>query len=92
MPELQVEVAYAMPQQQHVIPVTVPAGSTLLEAIHLSGILARVPEIDLTTAGVGVFGKPQALDHRLRDGDRVEIYRPLRVDPTQARRARAKKS
>jgi len=57
-------------------------------AIERSGLLARRAPVDLS-AGVGVYGKPCALDDPVRDGDRVEIYRPLRADPKQARRRRA---
>ncbi len=86
---LQVEVAYALPEQQSLLSVTLPAGSTAEEAIRASGILERHPEIDLTSQSVGVFGQVVGLDTPLNDGDRVEIYRPLQVDPKQARKRRA---
>jgi uncharacterized protein len=84
-----VEVAYITPQQQTVIPLQVPAGTTLAQAIGLSGIRQRHPDIDLGTQAVGVFGELATLDRVLRDGERVEIYRPLRADAKQARRRRA---
>jgi len=64
-------------------------GETALEAIRRSGLLERFAEIDLSVQGIGVWGRPCPLDTPLRDGDRVEIYRPLAVDPKEARRLRA---
>lgn len=84
-----VEVVYATPQQQTVIPLQVPAGTALGQAIVLSGIGQRHPEIDLGTQAVGVFGELATLERVLRDGERIEIYRPLLADPKQARRRRA---
>lgn len=83
---LRVEVAYARVDRQFVIPVEVDAGATLADAVAASGILARCPEIDLEKNRVGVFGKLAKLDRRLRDGDRIEIYRPLIGDPKEIRR------
>lgn len=62
---------------------------TLRQAIEQSGILALYPEIDLNRNKVGVFGKARALTEPARAGDRIEIYRPLPVDPKTARRRRA---
>ncbi|WP_170005768.1 RnfH family protein [Marinobacter guineae] len=90
---IQVEVAYARPDKQEIIPVQVPEGTTALEAAKLSGIADIFPEIDVDATDMGVFGKvikdPAA--HELREGDRVELYRQLRIDPKQARLNRAKK-
>ncbi|WP_296935251.1 RnfH family protein [uncultured Marinobacter sp.] len=90
---MQVEVAYARPDRQEIVPVNVPEGTTALEAAKLSGITDIFPEIDPDTIDMGVFGKvikdPAA--HVLREGDRVELYRPLKIDPKQARLNRAKK-
>lgn len=68
--------------------VTVEAPVTVLASIHLSGLLAHCPEIDLSTLEVGVWGRKSPLDQVLRSFDRVEIYRPLTVDPKVARRER----
>ena len=87
--QIQVEVIYALPQRSWAIPVTLDAGSTLQQAIVCSGILEQCPEIDLASSRVGIYGKLQGLDTVLRAGDRVEIYRSLRVDPKEARRKRA---
>jgi uncharacterized protein len=87
--EIQVEVAYAIPAQQVILPIKVTAGATVEEAIKLSGILERFPEIQLEQAKVGIFSKLTKLDSVLRDKDRVEIYRPLIADPKEVRRKRA---
>ncbi len=86
---VRVEVVYATPQQQTVIPLQAPVGTTIGQAIALSGIVQRHPEIDLATQAVGVFGDRATLERVLRDGERIEIYRPLLADPKQARRRRA---
>jgi uncharacterized protein len=84
-----VEVAYARPGEQIVLNVRVREGARIAEAIRASGILASHPEIDLTTASVGVFGRLAQFDTPLRDRDRVEIYRPLVADAKEVRRQRA---
>ena len=84
-----VEVAYAAPARQEVIEVCVRPGATVEQVIRASGMLARFPEIDLTLQRVGIFGETARLQDAVRDGDRVEIYRPLVADPKEARRARA---
>jgi hypothetical protein len=88
-----VEVAYARPDKQEIVPVQVPEGTTAIEAVKLSGITAIFPEIDADSIDMGIFGKviKKPADHELRDGDRVELYRPLQIDPKQARLNRAKK-
>ncbi|MHA7834496.1 MAG: RnfH family protein [Algiphilus sp.] len=86
---LRVSVAFAYPDRQVLLSTDLPEGATLRDAIEHSGIRDKVPEINLDTMRVGVFGKLKALDDAVRSGDRVEIYRPLRADPKEARRARA---
>ena len=86
---IRVEVAYARPDEQAVIPVDVPADATLEQAIGLSRIRERFPEIELDSAKVGVFGKLSSLSATLHPGDRVEIYRPLIADPKAVRKQRA---
>jgi len=85
-PEIKVEVAYALPERQSILPVVMPAGSTVQEAIMASGIRDLYPEIDLDAQKVGIFGRLAKLDEVLRAGDRVEIYRPLKADPKEVRR------
>ena len=84
-----VEVAYALPDEQVIIPLEIEAGADCEQAITRSGILTRYPEIDLAVNKVGVFGKLGRLDVVLREGDRVEIYRPLLADPKEIRKQRA---
>ena len=86
---IEVEVAYARPDEQVILPLRVPAGTAIEDAIRRSGILDRFPEIDLAANKVGVFGKVGRLDQALAEGDRVEIYRPLIADPKEARKQRA---
>jgi putative ubiquitin-RnfH superfamily antitoxin RatB of RatAB toxin-antitoxin module len=69
-----------------------PEGATLQQALDASGILQRYPQIDLGTQKVGVFGKLKPLDTVLADHDRVEIYRPLLVDPKLSRQRRVEKT
>ena len=88
---MRVEVAYARPDLQLILPADVDEDSTAEHAIRQSGILERFPEIDLSQHKIGIFSKPCKLDQRLRPGDRVEIYRPLIADPKEARRNRAAK-
>ena len=88
---IRVEVAYAKPEEQAIINVTLPEGATVEQAIVNSGILSRFPEIDLSHAKVGIFSKACKLDQVLEESDRVEIYRPLLHDPKEARRSRAAK-
>ncbi len=84
-----VEVAYARPDEQRIIELQVPPGTTVAEAIERSGIVEQFPEIDLAKNKVGIFGKLSKLDNVLQAGDRVEIYRPLIADPKEARKKRA---
>lgn len=86
---MRVEVAYARPDVQVILVVELADGATANDAIAASGILSRFPEIDLTQNKIGVFSQLCGLDQPLRPGDRVEIYRPLPVDPKEARRQRA---
>jgi putative ubiquitin-RnfH superfamily antitoxin RatB of RatAB toxin-antitoxin module len=91
---LEVEVAFALPERQRLIPLAVPEGTTARQAVAMAGLEAAFPELPQATfreADLGIFGKrlrdPDAV--RLRAGDRVEVYRPLQLDPKAARSARA---
>jgi uncharacterized protein len=86
---MKVGIAYASVKRQAWLTVDVPDDATIRDAIERSGVLAQFPEIDLERQKVGVFGKVAALDTRLEEGDRVEIYRPLTADPKTIK-ARAK--
>jgi hypothetical protein len=86
---IKVEVAYARPDVQVIIPVEVPEGATLEQALISSRIQHRFPEIDPASSKVGIFGKLSKLSAVLKPGDRVEIYRPLIADPKAVRKQRA---
>jgi len=87
--EILVEVAYALPQQQLIVQLKVPEGTTAEQAARHSGILEKFPEINLDENKLGIFGKLVKNDTPLRERDRVEIYRPLIADPKEVRRQRA---
>lgn len=88
---IHVEVAYATASTQKIIPLEIPAATTIAAAILQSGILQQFPEINLSKAKVGIFGKLTTLQSQVQNGDRIEIYRPLLIDPNQARLLRSKK-
>jgi len=86
---IRVEVAYALPDKQAIVEVDVAEGTSALEAARQSGIAAQFEGIDLDNAKLGIFGKSVSANQVLREGDRVEIYRPLIADPKEVRRERA---
>ena len=86
---INIEVAYAEPETQVIIPLTVPQGTTIEQAIKQSGVLEMFPGIDLAVNKVGIFSKLSKLDSTLREKDRVEIYRKLIADPKEVRKRRA---
>lgn len=86
-----VEVAYGSAENQSLIQLQVQRGTTLIEAIRLSGMADKFPEINIFDSRKGIFGKFAEDDKVLGNHDRVEIYRPLLVDPREARRRRARK-
>ncbi|WP_446810243.1 RnfH family protein [Methylomonas sp. 2BW1-5-20] len=85
---MNVGVCYAQADRQIWLRLEVPEGSTIGEAIELSGVLKQYPEIDLETQKVGIFGKLAKLDAVVKEGDRVEIYRKITADPAQVQRRR----
>lgn len=89
---MRIGVVHATPQRQVQLTVELPAGSTVAEAIERSGIRAQFPGLLVDPDAVGIFGRKVTLDQVLRDGDRVEIYRPLQADPKEVRRQRAARS
>lgn len=84
-----VEVAWAEPARQLVLPVELPVGATVAEAIEASRIREQVPGLEVEADKVGIFGRKVSLEQTLAAGDRVELYRPLLADPKEARRAKA---
>lgn len=87
---IQVGVAHATPTEQIWREIEVPEGTTVRDAIEASGILNEFPAIDLNVNNVGIFGKITALDATVEDGDRVEIYRPITVEPEKLERKKYK--
>ena len=87
--KIAVEIVYALADRQVLRRILLPDGSTVEDAIQVSGLRAAFPEMD--TTHVGIHGEPVPLTTILRDRDRVEIYRPLRADPKEVRRTRAAK-
>ena len=86
---MRVEVVYALPAQQWLEILDVEPGTTAAEAVARSGIPSQCPQVDPWSSPLGRFGRPCAPEAVLRPGDRVEIHRPLQVDPKVARRRRA---
>lgn len=86
---MDLEIIYVSPTRQIVIPLSVNSPCTVNEAIQQSNILNQFPEIDLQKQSVGIWNKTVSLDMVCSDGDRIEIYRPLIIDPKQARKKRA---
>ena len=87
-----VQVAYALPHRQVTLAVELPVGATVLEAAQRSGIASKFEGVDLDNATFGIFGQLVATRQVLREGDRVEVYRPLIADPKEVRKARAERA
>lgn len=91
-----IEVALAFPKEQHLIKVMVPRGTSMQRAVKLSGIFDKFSvmpdDVRQMEHGMGIFGKEvkDTEDYELKAGDRIEIYRPLLIDPKEARISRAK--
>jgi hypothetical protein len=86
-----VEVVYALPERQTVLSVRMSADATLGDALRASGLQSLHPELDLAVVKVGIWGTVAYPETHLRDGDRIEVYRPLEIDPKRARRDRAQR-
>jgi putative ubiquitin-RnfH superfamily antitoxin RatB of RatAB toxin-antitoxin module len=98
VPSIQVEVAYALPDEQFLQALTVKQGTSAMAAVLASGLTSKYPEVNIGEAKMGIFSKPLdgkhlplPADYQLENNDRVEIYRPLLLDPKQARFLRAQK-
>jgi putative ubiquitin-RnfH superfamily antitoxin RatB of RatAB toxin-antitoxin module len=87
--KLTVEVVFALPDRQALVSVTLASGATVGDAIRQSGLPERFPDEQLDSLPTGVWGRPAERSQIVSDGDRVEIYRPLEMDPREARRQRA---
>ncbi|WP_100657058.1 RnfH family protein [Alteromonas flava] len=90
--KISIEVVYALPEKQTLLPIEVAAGSTVQSAIEQSGILAMYADIDLNENKVGIWNRTVKLTETLTAGDRIEIYRPLIADPKEVRKRRAEKA
>lgn len=88
--EIIVEIAYASPTEQLILSIQTHEGATAEQAIEVSGLLSKFPEIDLSVNKIGIFGKLSCLDKVLRHLDRIEIYRDLLADPKVIRKQRTK--
>ncbi|WP_344937045.1 RnfH family protein [Zhongshania borealis] len=90
---IHVEVAYALPDKQRIVALELPAGSSVRDAAMQSGLDKQFVELDLRNVDLGVFGKGVSKpdEQMLKNGDRVEIYRPLIADPKEVRKQRAAK-
>lgn len=88
---MKIQVVYAKPDQQSLVELDVPDGTTAFEAAVQSGLANQFPDIDLDTIPMGIFGVrvKTATTTILHPGDRVELYRSLLVDPKESRRTRA---
>lgn len=86
-----IEVVAAWPERQVLVKLDLPAGSTVAEAVRASGLAERFPDLEIRDDHVGVFGELCRPDRVLGDGDRVELYRPLKLDPKTIRRINAER-
>lgn len=84
-----IEIIYALPDEQNLQTFSVIKGTNVEQAIKQSGLLEKYPEIDLSKNKVGIFSKVTKMDVELRQGDRIEIYRPLIADPKEVRKRKA---
>lgn len=87
--KINIEIVYALPDEQTLFKKAVPDGTTVMAAVETSGLLEKYPQLDLSAVKLGIFGKLTKGDTVLRDRDRIEIYRPLLADPKEVRRRRA---
>ena len=94
---IDVEVAYALPDKQFLLRLRVPENTTAMKAVELSGLMQRYPDLDVSKVGIfsqvlGSKGLPDPYSYQLEHLDRVEIYRPLLLDPMEIRRRRARQA
>ncbi len=86
---INVEVVYALPDEQTLLNISMPDGSEIKDVVLKSKILELHPELDFEKLEVGIFGKLAKMNQTVRDRDRIEIYRPLIADPKEVRKRRA---
>lgn len=88
-PEIAISVVYAMPDRQALVKLQVPSGTTVADAVRLSGLASRFPELATAPLDCAIFGRVVPLDQAVAAGDRVEVLRPLLIDPKESRRQAA---
>jgi putative ubiquitin-RnfH superfamily antitoxin RatB of RatAB toxin-antitoxin module len=86
---MRVEVVFALPERQVLLPVNLSDGATVADALEVSGIARHFPDENLDSLQAGVWGQPVERDRLVREGDRVEVFRPLEMEPREARRLKA---
>jgi putative ubiquitin-RnfH superfamily antitoxin RatB of RatAB toxin-antitoxin module len=89
---IRIEIVYAEPQRAIVKTLSLAAGSRIADALQLAALDPDFSGVDLASSPLGIFGKASSAEHTLKDGDRIEIYRPLAADPKTARRARVQQA
>lgn len=89
---IHVEIAYADPDRQILRTLEISLGSTVADALRMSEMTSALGETEISADRIGIFSQPVELNARLRDGDRIEIYRELHADPKESRRRRARDS
>lgn len=89
MAKITVEVAYATDKKQFLQRLQVVDGMPIRDVIAMSDVLMAFPELSFDSMQTGIFSKKATLEQLTRDGDRIEIYRPLKIDPKESRRLRA---
>ena len=87
--KIKIQIAYAFPDHHYLKSFNVDENTMVQTAILQSGILQQFTDIDLRNNKIGIFSRPVKLTDQLKDGDRIEIYRPLLADPKEIRRKRA---
>ncbi len=87
---MQVEVVFALPERQVLLSVAVADGATVAEVLAASGISRQFPGQDLDALQAGIWGQPVERSHVAREGDRIELFRPLEIDPREARRLKVR--
>jgi hypothetical protein len=88
---IHVEVAWTLPRAQRLVALELPAGATVRAAVEASGLLEQVPEAERAQLRFGIYGSRAGPERALKDGDRIDILRPLAMDPNEARRLRARR-
>jgi putative ubiquitin-RnfH superfamily antitoxin RatB of RatAB toxin-antitoxin module len=86
---MRVEVVFALPERQVLQAADVPEHATVADVIVVSRIASHFPECDMDALQAGIWGQPVARDHVVREGDRIELFRELKMDPREARRLKA---